>query len=107
SDFSLPGFDGRTALEMARRRRPEVPFVFVTGSLGEDTAVEMLRRGATDYVLKDRPSRLPAAVQRALAEAEAERHRKATESRHRALMEQANDAILILDRTARVVEGNE
>jgi PAS domain S-box-containing protein len=107
SDFSLPGFDGHRALEHATRRRPDVPFVFVTGSLGEDTAVEMLKRGATDYVLKDRPSRLPAAVQRALREAEAQRLRRTAETRHRALMEQANDAILILDTEARIVETNQ
>jgi two-component sensor histidine kinase/CheY-like chemotaxis protein len=69
SDFSLPDFDGMTALEMASREVPEIPFIFVSGILGEEAAIESFRRGATDYVLKQRLIRLPAAVERALAEA--------------------------------------
>lgn len=69
SDFSLPDFDGMSALEMAREAVPQVPFIFVSGVLGEEVAIESFRRGATDYVLKQRLIRLPAAVERALAEA--------------------------------------
>jgi two-component sensor histidine kinase/CheY-like chemotaxis protein len=69
SDFSLPDFDGMSALEMASREVPEIPFIFVSGVLGEEVAIESFRHGATDYVLKQRLIRLPAAVQRALAEA--------------------------------------
>src|ERR1043165_9010555 len=54
SDFSLPGFDGRLALDMAREKHPDVPFLFVSGTIGEDVAVEALKKGATDYVLKHR-----------------------------------------------------
>jgi DNA-binding NtrC family response regulator len=70
SDFHLPGFSGETALEIAKEQCPLVPFVFWSGVLGDDAAVELIRKGATDYVLKDRPARLPSVIYRALAEAE-------------------------------------
>ena len=54
SDFSLPSFDGKSALEIAYQKCPETPFIFVSGTIGEDAAVESLVRGATDYVLKGR-----------------------------------------------------
>ena len=53
ADFSLPSFDGLSAFEIARERRPEVPFIFVSGTLGEEVAIEALKAGATDYVVKD------------------------------------------------------
>lgn len=70
SDYSLPGFDGLSALEIARSERPELPVILVSGTLGEERAVEALKSGATDYVLKQRLSRLPIAVQRAMREVE-------------------------------------
>ncbi len=79
SDFSLPSFDGKSALEIALRKCPETPFIFVSGTIGEDAAVESLVRGATDYVLKGRLGRLIPAVRRALHEAEAEKVRKQAE----------------------------
>jgi len=69
SDYSLPGFDGSTAQQLARERRPDLPFVFVSGTIGEEVAIERLKEGATDYVLKQRLARLPSAVRRALEEA--------------------------------------
>jgi PAS domain S-box-containing protein/diguanylate cyclase (GGDEF)-like protein len=69
SDFSLPQFDGLRALAIATERAPETPFLFVSGTIGEERAIDALRRGATDYVLKSNLSRLAAAVQRALREA--------------------------------------
>jgi diguanylate cyclase (GGDEF)-like protein len=71
SDFSLPQFSGLRALEIARECAPEVPFLFVSGTIGEERAIEALRRGAVDYVLKTNLARLGAAVQRALTEADA------------------------------------
>jgi signal transduction histidine kinase/CheY-like chemotaxis protein len=71
SDFTIPGMDTFEALRLAHQARPDLPYVFFSGTLGEDAAVEALKRGATDYVLKDRPARLPSAVRRALDEAEA------------------------------------
>jgi PAS domain S-box-containing protein len=77
SDYLLPSFDGMSALRMTRQRRPEVPFIFVSGVLGEENAIDSLKHGATDYVLKQRMERLGPAVHRALAEAgeRAERRR--------------------------------
>lgn len=68
ADYTLPGFDGMAALRMVRKLSPDIPFVFVSGSLGEERAIDALKSGATDYVLKDRLQRLPAVVQRALTE---------------------------------------
>jgi PAS domain S-box-containing protein len=68
SDFTMPRFDGLTALGIAQEQCPEVPFIFLSGTIGDERAVEALRRGATDYVLKDRMSRLPAAISRAIRE---------------------------------------
>ncbi len=70
SDCSLPKFSGMEALTIARTLKPQVPFVFVSGTIGEDAAIESLRNGATDYVLKDKLSRLAPAVRRALMEVE-------------------------------------
>ncbi|MFL6693705.1 MAG: response regulator [Ramlibacter sp.] len=68
SDFEIPGFSGEQALAEARAKTPRTPFVFVSGVIGEDNAVEMLKRGATDYVSKSRLVRLPLVIQRALRE---------------------------------------
>lgn len=85
SDYSLPYFDGETALLLAQEMAPEVPFIFVTGAMGEERAVELLKSGATDFVLKDRLFRLPLCVQRALEEVEEKRRRRqAEEDLHRA-----------------------
>ncbi|NKF23736.1 response regulator [Solimonas sp. C16B3] len=73
ADFMLPQFSGPEALVISRKQAPDVPFVFVSGVLGEEHAVDMLKQGATDYVLKQRLQRLPTVVQRALAQAR-ERH---------------------------------
>ncbi len=77
ADYSLPSFDGISALEIVQEQSPRVPFVFVSGAIGEELAIETLKKGATDYVLKQRLSRLVPAVRRALREAEeqAARHR--------------------------------
>lgn len=69
SDFSLPTIDGFTALTIAQEKCPDVPFIFVSGTLGEETAIDTLKKGATDYVLKHRLTRLVPAVLRALREA--------------------------------------
>ena len=68
ADYSLPAFDGMAALELARKQCPEVPFLFVTGALKDDSAVETLRRGATDFIIKQRLERLVPAIQRAMRE---------------------------------------
>src|SRR5581483_1830205 len=81
SDFSLPGYDGSDALDLVRREAPETPFIFVSGTIGEERAIEALKRGAVDYVLKTNLARLAPAVTRALAEAASRRARHRAEER--------------------------
>jgi signal transduction histidine kinase len=69
SDFSLPGFSGKAALKIAQEQCPHIPFIIMSGVLGDEAAVELIKLGATDYVLKDRPARLPSVIRRAIAEA--------------------------------------
>ena len=76
ADYRLPAYDGMSALQLAQELRPEVPFIFVSGTLGEDAAIDGLTQGATDYVLKQKISRLAPAVERALREAENHRERQ-------------------------------
>src|SRR6185503_1244656 len=86
SDYTLPQMDGLRALRIAHALRPEVPFLFVSGTIGEERAVEGLRKGAADYVHKDNLSGLVPAVQRALREArERQERRKAAEKAPQAL----------------------
>src|SRR3984957_18204486 len=70
SDYTLPGFDGLLALKIAAQRRPDTPFIFVSGTIGDERAIQALRQGAVDYVLKDNRARLVPAIERALREAE-------------------------------------
>lgn len=70
ADYSLPSFDGLSALEIARGKCPDLPFILISGSLGEEVAIESLKSGATDYVLKDRLSKLATSINRALREVE-------------------------------------
>lgn len=68
SDYHLPGFSGQEALKIAQELYPDIPFIIWSGVLGDEAAVELIKQGATDYVLKDRPARLPSVILRALAE---------------------------------------
>jgi len=88
SDYSLPSFDGHSALRLAREHCPETPFIFVTGTMGEEVAIETLKSGATDYVLKTRLSRLVPAVHRAMREAQERTHRHRAEEQLRQSHEQ-------------------
>ncbi len=105
SDYRMPAFDGDQALKAAREKCPEIPFIMVTGELGEDLVIETLHRGATDYVLKDRMFRLIPSIERALAEADLERKRREAEEdareAHRATaetLESIQDPFFSLDR---------
>ena len=100
SDKALPGFDGSKALRLVREKSPLLPFVFVTGSMGEEAAIETMKDGATDYVLKDRLHRLIPAVERAVRDAEraekafaATDALRASEERFRLIARASNDAI--------------
>lgn len=88
SDYWLPAFDGYAALALAAEKCPDIPFIFVTGTLGEEVAIETLKKGATDYVLKHRLSRLVPSVQRALREAEERVERRRTAEQLRQSHEQ-------------------
>jgi len=100
SDYSLPKFDGMSALALARQRHPEKPIIFVSGTIGEEAAVEALKQGALDYVLKDQMARLPSAVKRAVAESEELTRRQENEEKlheQAALLDLAKDAIAVRD----------
>lgn len=104
SDYSLPSFTGLNGLELARRKFPDTPFIFVSGAIGEDRAIESLRLGATDYVLKDRLARLGPAVRRALTEAHERRQRlhseyalRESEILYKTLVETSPNAIVLTD----------
>jgi PAS domain S-box-containing protein len=102
SDHGLPAFDGFAALSLAQTKAPEVPFIFVTGSLGEEMAIKALKSGATDFVLKHRLMTLPPALHRALRQAEfrvmrrqAEAALQTSEERYRTLVEISPDALFV------------
>ena len=114
SDFSLPSFDGISGLKLAREKRPEVPFIFVTGTLGEEVAIDALQCGASDYVFKHRLPRLGPSVRRAIADAEkrqellrAEMAMIQSEYKYRQLFDCLGEAALLADaRTGRIVDTN-
>ncbi|MDB5813630.1 MAG: diguanylate cyclase [Rhodocyclales bacterium] len=113
SDFNLPGFSGMSGLEIRNQQAQNVPFIFVTGSLGEEMAVSTLRSGATDFVLKDRMARLPAAVSAAL-DSSAQREERERVDREltteRSLMQAVLDAaqamIVVLDHNGHIMHTN-
>ena len=76
SDYSLPHFSGVSALALVREHYPKIPFIFVSGAIGEELGVECLKRGATDYVIKSRMTRLIPAIERALEECRKNRERE-------------------------------
>ncbi len=114
SDYSLPGMDGATALVLSRAALPDVPLVFVSGTIGEEQAIQSLRAGATDYVLKNRLARLAPAVRRALGEAaeRSERRRAEAELRrsedlHRTVVSALAEGVLLLADDGRIVSCND
>jgi PAS domain S-box-containing protein len=113
SDYSIPGFDGLTALAQARQVRPNTPFVFFSGMIGEDRAVDALKRGATDYVLKDRPARLVPAIRQAMAfVTETKRRHQSEEAlrendeRFQAITENVTESIAVFDLGGRLLYSN-
>jgi PAS domain S-box-containing protein len=113
ADHSLPQFDGITAMNIAQEIAPSIPFIFVSGKIGEDFAVEMLKEGATDYVLKNNLSKLPHAVKRALKESKeqmekiaAENALKEREEKYRTLFDYFPNYVVVLDLDGRIIEIN-
>ncbi|HJV36548.1 SpoIIE family protein phosphatase [Geomonas sp.] len=121
ADFALPAFDGMTALLMVRERLPDIPFVFVSGKLGEEAAIESLKSGATDYVLKTKLARLGPAVQRALTEAHERAKQRQTEKEleqayaeiekraedYRNLFNSIRDVIVVTDDSRTILHVNQ
>jgi len=101
SDFTLPGFDGITALEVSRSLVPDTPFIFLSGTLGEERAIDALQRGAYDYVLKTNLARLVPAVRRALSDSEIRRGRVALEQQLRDIVATSQDWIWEHDRAGK------
>jgi len=109
SDFSLPAFDGLAALAIARERLPGIPFVFLSGSIGEERAIAAVRAGAYDYVLKDNTVRLAVVIHRALDDFAQRRHHKEGERRLvelAGIIERATEAIVVSDMTGRITLWN-
>src|SRR6476659_8151832 len=103
SDYTLPRFDGMAALSLARERAPSVPFLIVTGSVNEETAVGCMKAGATDYLLKSNLARIGPAIEAALErerahalKIRAESALKASERRFRSLVQNSSDLVTIL-----------
>lgn len=105
ADYMLPTFDGAQALALARERCPDVPVILVSGAVGEETAVDLLKNGATDIVLKDRLGRLVPAVHRAFREVAERDARRKAEADLRALNEQLEQRVA--DRTRELREKNQ
>ena len=113
SDFTLPGFDAFGALQLAVEICPDVPFICVSGSIGEETAIKLIKQGAVDYILKDRIARLPLAIQRTLDEAKERKSRRqveetlrASEERYRLLFNSSMDGILLTSPVGEIFSVN-
>jgi PAS domain S-box-containing protein len=113
ADYKLPSFDGLAALKLAQDKRPDLPFIFVSGTLGEEVAIEALKIGATDYVLKGRLSRLVPSVKRALREAGDRAQRKRAEEALRSetrerlqIWNVSQDLLVVADMTGKYLSVN-
>src|SRR6185295_4426828 len=98
SDFSLPHFSGLSALAIARELRPEIPFIFVSGTIGEESAIDALKKGAIDYILKSNLKRFGTAVKRAITEARERQVRLLTEERAEQRARQAENSFSLFMR---------
>ncbi|MFO7541067.1 MAG: response regulator [Chloroflexota bacterium] len=107
ADFLLPMYDGMSALRLAQELCPDIPFIFVSGTMGEEAVIEGLTAGATDYVLKERLPRLTSAIPRALHEAENRRERRRVEERYRALYHENPSMFFTLDTEGTMISVND
>ncbi len=113
ADYHLPAFAGLEALTIALKQVPDVPFIFVSGTMGEEFAIETLHQGAADYVIKNRLGKLAPAVRRALLEAKerrlrhrAEQELAASEERFRKIAESMQDGMIIVDENSSITYWN-
>jgi len=109
SDFSMPRFNGLRALELRNEQAPDVPFILISGTLGEEQAVEAMKRGATDYLLKDRIARLGLAVERALEQKRLGQERKRMQEQLRlqsTAVATTGNAVLVTDRAGTILWVN-
>lgn len=106
SDYSMPSFSGMSALKILKEREIDIPFIIVSGVIGEDTAVDAIKAGANDYLMKNNLKRFVPAVERALRETEGERERKRAEERYRKLVETSPDSIVLLDLELNLIMAN-
>ena len=113
ADYAMPRFSGPAALELVKERGLDLPFILVSGKIGEEAAVEMMKAGAHDYIMKDKLARLVPAIQREIREAEmraehrlAEEALRRSEERFRAVIESAQDCIFIKDRNLNYTHVN-
>ncbi|MEW6112015.1 MAG: sigma 54-interacting transcriptional regulator [Thermodesulfobacteriota bacterium] len=113
ADYAMPRFSGPAALELVKERGLDLPFILVSGKIGEEAAVEMMKAGAHDYIMKDKLARLVPAIQREIREAEiraehrlAEEALRRSEERFRAVIESAQDCIFIKDRNLKYTHVN-
>jgi PAS domain S-box-containing protein len=107
SDFRMPQFTGTDALKLLRARDQETPFIFVSGTIGEDVAVEAMRAGAQDYVTKDNLRRLAPAIERELRDAAVRRERRAGETRFRRIVDSAMMGVLFWDAQGQITDAND
>ncbi len=102
ADFSLPQFDAHRAISLLREQALDIPIIVVTGTLGDEAAVALIKEGAADYILKDRMARLGQAVAVALEQSRAKARLREDETQYAALLEAAPDALLIIDITRNI-----
>jgi two-component system, cell cycle sensor histidine kinase and response regulator CckA len=113
SDYAMPGFDGLDALRISKELAPDVPFIIISGTLGEEAAVAALQSGADDFLLKGKLTRLHTAIERAVREREsrlarraAERALRESEARYRRIIETTNEGVWVLDQASKTVFVN-
>ena len=114
SDYSMPQFNGPRALQILKERAPHIPFVLISGTVGEDIAVQAIKAGADDYIMKDRPARLASAIRHALEQKSQRTERiladqalRDNEARLRAIIETSPDGIILTDLNGNILMANQ